>query len=215
METASSTAVADQPAEAALGADRTASAQAPDAPPESLVSDDELAAARAEVETSGEKIASLDDAPQADAGAAPAPDPAATPSAGRKMKFRIGGPKGAEGADATLAAKQAPPDAARPPRKPPRPTPLWWKRFTRGIENGLDWINAPLGWLPPLARKLTGVIAATTLVTACLAGWLLPIVAPHRDAIDFLREKRAQLDTPDKAPDSPQSASDAQPPAAP
>jgi hypothetical protein len=45
-------------------------------------------------------------------------------------------------------------------------------------------------------RTLAGWVAATTLIVSILAILLMPVLFPHRDAITFLQEKVARLDSP-------------------
>jgi hypothetical protein len=119
---------------------------------------------------------------------------AAAPSKRKRFCFKIGRPS----ADEDVAGYEPPDErgeAAATGRAAPPVTPLS-KRLYRAIDRALDALNRPFAGLSNSQRALVGWVALTTLIVSILAIILMPIVLPHRDAITFLEEKRAQLDMP-------------------
>ena len=74
------------------------------------------------------------------------------------------------------------------------------KRIYRALDQALDRVNRPFERLGTGVRALVGWVALATLIVSILAIVLMPLVLPHRDAIVFLQEKRAQLDAPPPRP---------------
>jgi len=212
----------------AAGAGATAEAGGTSSSSE-LLGDEQLQAALAEVETissnpqatSGRHTVALDDG----RGEARADEPAGKPVAAeppgddepeaevpttpaqpklKKLRFKIG----TKSADEDAADYQPPDergeaDATAGAVQPIAPLA---KRIYRAIDRGLDTINRPFAGLDDPKRALVGWAALTTLIVSILAIALMPKILPHRDAITFLLEKRAQLGAPPAAetPDSPE-----------
>ena len=185
---------------------------APDS--ETQLGDEELTAAFAEVEKA---VADLKaDLPQPGTANADAPDrptepqspvssdstppvgnepqreaaPAAPRAVRKKPRFQVG-EKSAES-----VAVNRPPDEHRDAAPIARPVAPLGKRLSRAVDNGLDTINQPFERIDRRTRTLVGYVAATTLAISILATILMPLVMPHRDAIVFLQEKRAALNSP-------------------
>lgn len=120
------------------------------------------------------------------------------PQAKKKPRFKIGKPSSQEG-----VAEYRPPEgrgsaqavgiAARPVTPPA-------KRVYRALDRALDRVNRPFERVGTGVRALVGWVALVTLMVSILAIVLMPLVLPHRDAIVFLQEKRAQLDAPPPRP---------------
>jgi hypothetical protein len=123
---------------------------------------------------------------------------AQVPQGKKKPRFKIGKPSSQEG-----VAEYRPPEgrgsaqavgvAARPVTPPA-------KRVYRALDQALDRVNRPFERVGTGVRALVGWVALATLIVSILAIVLMPLVLPHRDAIVFLQEKRAQLDAPPPRP---------------
>jgi hypothetical protein len=133
--------------------------------------------------------------------------PATAATARRKrLRFRIGR-RSADEAEAE-AGPADPAGAAEGEDSGATPVTPLDRRIYRAVDRVLDRINAPFAALNDRQRALVGWAAVTTLVVSILAMVLVPRILPHRDAITFLQEKRAQLDTPPpaQASDFPEAA---------
>lgn len=158
--------------------------------------DDELAAALAEVEQLSTKTKKDPEQSETTPAAAPATTGSKTgaPTAGSQRKnektlqFKIGKQEPSEKKESATA------------NTPPRCS--WVKPAYDFANRILDAINRPFVGLAPRTRQIIGLAAATTIAVCMLAQCLIPIVLPHRDAIQFLQERRAALDQPtmDEAP---------------
>lgn len=113
------------------------------------------------------------------------------PSAKKKPRFKIGKRSSEEG-----VAEYRPPDERGDARAGAQPVASRSKRVYRALDRALDRINRPFERLGDGQRALVGWVALVTLIVSVLAMALMPLVLPHRDAIVFLQEKRAQLDAP-------------------
>lgn len=167
-----------------------------------LLSDDELKAALAEIESKGDlarrAIPSLDE----DRGELEAASPASIPpeaqptAATRKApRFRLG----TAGEKPTAAAAPAPrTDGAAPPQDaaetPPPGDPTAFTAIYDALDRCLGLLHRPFDWVSPGARSVLGPAAAATLVITTAAVVLAPIVFPKRDALTFLAERRARVE---------------------
>jgi hypothetical protein len=119
---------------------------------------------------------------------------AQAPHAKKMPRFKIGKQSAQEG-----VAEYRPPEGrggARTAGVAARPVTPPAKRLYRALDQALDRVNRPFERLGTEVRALVGWVALVTLVVSILAIVLMPLVLPHRDAIVFLQEKRAQLDVP-------------------
>ncbi len=142
--------------------------------------------------------------------------PAATAEAKQKRpRFTIGKRSTDEAAAESRPSDEAGETGASQSVAPPV-TPLA-RRVYRAVERGLDRINRPFATLDDGKRALVGWAAMTTLIVSILAMVLIPKILPHRDAVTFLQEKRAQLDAPfaPEPDDSPHASSPPGPPVSP
>ncbi len=165
-----------------------------------LVSDEELMAARAEVQgASGPAAVGLPSrneprpagaAPEssgdgsAEASATAIPGPAC-----RKPQFRI--PSSGTHCHAS-ALKQAADASEAAPRR--GGIALLVRQVYRAADAVLDLVNRPFSWLTGEARSMLGWWAVATLAVALSSWLLLPLLLPNRDAITFLKEKRSAID---------------------
>jgi len=79
------------------------------------------------------------------------------------------------------------------------------KGVCRLIDQALDTLNGPFARFSGQVRNAIGLAAIATVVVSITALLVFPHVMPHRDAVSFLREKRAQLDARPTAPAPPES----------
>lgn len=152
--------------------------------------DDELAAALAEVEQLSNKTKKDPEQSETTPAAALATPGGKTgaPAAGpqrkneKTLQFKIGKQEPSEKKESATA------------NTPPRYS--WVKPAYDFANRILDAINRPFVGLAPRTRQIIGLAAATTIAVCMLAQFLIPILLPHRDAIQFLQERRAALDQP-------------------
>ncbi len=179
-----------------------------------LVSESELAAAKAEADrdtalpTLDEPTAEVvvvpvpqpqPDLPQAGAraetskGEADEPQPGGGQKAGANASAAPVATPTERASSAALATETQPAEEAAGAAGGPandarqRRGPVWL------VDRGLDFINRPFGWLGPSARQIVGVIALLVLLLSAAAPLLAPLFPKRRDAISFLEEKRAAL----------------------
>lgn len=147
--------------------------------------DDELAAALAEVEQISVKPKGADKPEEATR--PPEEKVAAKPSGPPKPpQFKIGKQE---------VAKESTESSAALPKS------VLGQRLYNFIHEWLDRINRPFGELSAATRTNLGYIALTTIVVSVLVIYLMPIVYPNRDAIQFVQERRAALDQPPPPPE--------------
>lgn len=79
------------------------------------------------------------------------------------------------------------------------------KGICRLVDRALDTLNKPFDRFGGQVRNAIGLGAIATVVISIAALLVLPRLMPHRDAVSFLREKRAQLDARRTAPAPPES----------
>lgn len=79
------------------------------------------------------------------------------------------------------------------------------KGICRLVDRALDTLNKPFDRFSSQVRNAIGLAAIATVVISIAALLVLPRLMPHRDAVSFLREKRAQLDARPTAPAPPES----------
>jgi hypothetical protein len=79
------------------------------------------------------------------------------------------------------------------------------KGICRLVDRALDTLNKPFDRFGSQVRNAIGFAAIATVVISVTALLVLPRMFPHRDAVSFLREKRAQLDARRTAPAPPES----------
>jgi len=79
------------------------------------------------------------------------------------------------------------------------------KGICRLVDRALDTLNKPFARFSSQVRNAIGLAAIATVVISIAALLVLPRLMPRRDAVSFLREKRAQLDARPTAPAPPES----------
>ncbi len=79
------------------------------------------------------------------------------------------------------------------------------KGICRLVDRALDTLNKPFDRFGSQVRNAIGLAAIVTVVISTGALLVLPRLMPRRDAVSFLREKRAQLDARPTAPAPPES----------
>jgi hypothetical protein len=186
--------------------------------PNTMLSDAEIEAALAEIE-SGAAIPSLDDdaqnAPAAtemvvpipvNAGRAPLGPGASSPAAG----LAIEAPTPAvatDAVDADMAAacpdELVDPDAdllAEDGGVPAEPTWHWWTPFYATADTLLDLVNLPFAWLPQVPRRVLGQVAALTLVFGVTFAALGPMLRSKNTPLDYLAERKAAVLAPPPPP---------------
>jgi len=142
------------------------------------------------------------DAESAEASGDPTPDeapdqnskPAAAKPPRKKPRFKVG----AKAAEKDVA-EYIPPDepvAAEPAAVVVAPVAPLRKRIYRAVDQALDTLNQPFGWLSDRAKMLMGWVALSTLLTSFLAILLMPVILPNRDAISFLNDRLELLNAP-------------------
>jgi hypothetical protein len=77
--------------------------------------------------------------------------------------------------------------------------------FWRLVDQALDKLNQPFARFSSRVRSAIGLAAIVTVVISLATLLLSPHVLPQRDALSFLREKRAQLDARPTVPAPPES----------
>jgi hypothetical protein len=174
--------------------------------PTSLATEDEITAALAEAERQAAGIPSLDDGSDenvvhvpVETGPPRRPQPPPKPDDSPASRV-VAVPRPAADPPETAAAVAAEPVADdsldeesddEPINRPPILSRL--TRFVWLVYDGMDlalWaINRPFEWMKPETRQLTGMLGIVTIATSLLALYLLPILAPPRDAITILKEQ--------------------------
>ncbi|MCA9242542.1 MAG: hypothetical protein KDA32_01205 [Phycisphaerales bacterium] len=180
----------------------------------SIVGEDELAAALAEVGGAP----SLDDSLEPDP--PPGPDPEAqddlsgalaeiasagdegaedapAPDAGRKLRFQVGkkAPPVVSSADGATAASGEVANGGGTTRlRAPRIS--IFKRAYRALDRGLECLARPLANAPESVRRVIGRAALAWLALAALVILSAPFIVGGRDAVSFLNDKVAELKKP-------------------
>ena len=75
--------------------------------------------------------------------------------------------------------------------------------LVRAFDKLLDLVNRPFVGLSPAVRYYIGVIGLATIGVSILAVIIMPYLAPPRDAVSFLKERRAALRVAPQAVESP------------
>lgn len=174
------------------GVDALAAGGAADGPFEggSLIPDDDLAAAFAEVEyVAVEDQDAADEPPVPEE--SPEVDPADAPQVepGRALRFQIGKQPTVASEPSETSAPSAASDTVAVP------TISLGKRLYRAADAVLDLANRPFGFVAEAPRKLIGQIALATLAASMLSAMVIPLIRSDTNAVAFVREKRAELDT--------------------
>ncbi len=78
------------------------------------------------------------------------------------------------------------------------------KGICRLVDRALDTLNKPFDRFGIQVRNAIGLAAIASVVISIAALLVLPRLMPRRDAVSFLREKRAQLDARPTAPAPPE-----------
>lgn len=166
-------------------------------PPEnqnSILSDDELQAAIAEIEQSPDAAAAipdLDDGSRDEVVHIPANEPKrsdvkpqAAPETGgeREDEATAGDAEQAEAAGGGLDIRQT--------------LDRVWRSIVDFVDMCLDLINQPFSWLGAAARDAIGWIALATILVSITMVVLGPYLLKTRTAFDFVQEKRAELSAP-------------------
>lgn len=171
---------------------------------DSLIPDDELAAAFAEVEYV--EVAFEEES---------APDPEESPELptdqvppagqGRALRFQIG-----KKPEVAVDAQPMPPEGPTEAKAIAVPVVRLGKRLYRATDAAFELVNRPFGFVGGGARALAGQIAIATIVVSALSAIAIPLVRSDRNAVAFLRERRAAMETanpPRTTPTSPDADS--------
>jgi predicted lipid-binding transport protein (Tim44 family) len=163
-------------------------------PPErnAIMSEDELNAAIAEIESSPEAakaIPDLGDGSDSDVVRIPANQPKPVQRTAKPKPEPA--PAAPEPAPGLLVEDAARADAARPAQRPNVGAAL-----VRALDVGLDLINQPFQGLAPSTRTAIGLAAIVTLVMSLVFMLIGPALLKPTTAFEFVQEKRAALSTP-------------------
>lgn len=164
-------------------------------PPErnDIMSEDELNAAIAEIESSPEAAKAIPDL-----GDGSDPDVVRIPANEPKPVQRTAQPKPApavpEPAPDPPAEDAAPAEAARSAQPTQRSN--LGAVIVRTVDVGLDLINQPFGGLDRSTRNAIGLAALVTLVMSLVFMLIGPSLLKPTTAFEFAQEKRAALSTP-------------------
>jgi len=155
---------------------------------DSLIPDDELAAAFAEVE---HIEVAIEEEPAPEPEESPELDTLEEPPAtqGRALRFKIG-KKPAVAAD----SQPAPPDATGGADIVAVPVVSLGKRLYRATDAAFELTNRPFGFVSGGSRVLVGQIAIATIVVSALSAIAIPLVRSDGNAVAFVRERRADLE---------------------
>lgn len=135
-------------------------------------------------------------------------EPSPPASKGAKLRFQLG-----KKPEVVVAEQSDESSDERRRKTPAAPRTSWRRRVYRLVDQTLDLINRPFGWVPASVRQLVGHLALVTIVMSLLAGTIIPAMMRARSAVRFVQLKRAALEQDQRMTPASDAATDSTLPA--